>query len=184
MKLIVLNMVSQRCKAALEAALTDAKIKYETVELGVAELPEGMTDFQREMLKKNLEKVGLEIHEDKKTIAIGKIKSIVAEMINNPDLPALSYSHFLSKETGIEYAHLAQMFTESEGLTIQQFIINRKVERVKELLKNKKMTLTDISYKLNYSSVAHLSNQFRKVTGMTPTIYRQLYVTEDGNNNC
>lgn len=182
MKLIVLNMVSQRCKAALEAALTEAQITYDNVELGMAELPDGLSDAQRDMLKNSLQKVGLELHEDKKSIAIGKIKSAVAQMINDPELPAFSYSHYLSKETGIDYTHLAQMFSETEGLTIQQFIINRKVERVKELLVNKKMTLTDISYKLNYSSVAHLSNQFRKVTGMTPTIYRQMYTARDEND--
>jgi sugar phosphate isomerase/epimerase len=91
MKLIVLNMVSQRCKAALEAALTDADIKYDNVELGTAELLEGLSDEKREQLKTSLQKAGLELHEDKNTIAIGKIKSVVTRMINDPDLPALSY---------------------------------------------------------------------------------------------
>ena len=120
-------------------------------------------------------KSGLELLDNKKSVLIEKIKSIIIEMIHYSDeLPKVNYSDYISEKLGYDYTYLANIFSEVKGITIQQFIIMHKIERVKELLIYDELKLTEISYKLHYSSVAHLSNQFKKITGLTPTFYRQL----------
>lgn len=150
-------------------------IKYVAVELGMVEILEDLTQEQREQLKVNLHKSGLELLDNKKSILIEKIKNVITEMIHYSDeLPKVNYSEYISKKLGYDYTYLANTFSEVKGITIQQFIINHKIERVKELLLYDELNLTEISYKLNYSSVAHLSNQFKKVTGLSPSFYKQL----------
>ena len=174
-KLYIKYMVSLRCKMMVKEELKKLGIKYVAVELGMVEILEDLTQEQREQLKVNLHKSGLELLDNKKSILIEKIKNVITEMIHYSDeLPKVNYSEYISKKLGYDYTYLANTFSEVKGITIQQFIINHKIERVKELLLYDELNLTEISYKLNYSSVAHLSNQFKKVTGLSPSFYKQL----------
>jgi AraC-like DNA-binding protein len=117
----------------------------------------------------------LELLDDKKSILIEKIKSVIVEMIHYSDeLPQINFSDYISEKLNFDYTYLSNVFSEVKGITIQHFIIINKIERVKELLLYDELNLTEISYKLQYSSVAHLSNQFKKVTGLSPSFYKQL----------
>lgn len=168
-------MVSLRCKMLVMEELKKLGLNYVFVDLGVVEIPINITLDQRNQLKKNLLKSGLELLDDKRSIIIEKIKNIIVEMIHYSDeLPKVNYSDYISEKLGYDYTYLANMFSEVKGITIQQFIIIHKIERVKELLIYDELTLTEISHRLHYSSVAHLSNQFKKNTGLTPTYYKQL----------
>jgi len=150
-------------------------LHYVIVDLGMVEILEDISQYQREELKKNLLKSGLELLDDKKSILIEKIKAVITEIIHYSDeLQQENFSDIISKKLGYNYTYLANTFSEVKGITIQQFIIIHKIERVKELLLYEELNLTEISYKLNYSSVAHLSNQFKKVTGLSPSFYKQL----------
>ncbi|TPN88080.1 helix-turn-helix domain-containing protein [Aquimarina algicola] len=168
-------MVSLRCKLMVKEELKKLGLHYMVLELGVVELLEDITKDQRLELKKNLSKSGLELMESKKSILIEKIRNVIIEMIHYTDeLPKVNYSDYLSEKVGYNYTYLANIFSEVKGVTIQQFIIVHKIEKVKELLIYDELNLTEISYKLHYSSVAHLSNQFKKITGLTPTFYKKL----------
>lgn len=174
-KLFIKYMVSLRCKLMVKEELKKLGLHYVLLELGVIELLENITKDEYIQLKKNLSKSGLELMESKKSILIEKIRSVIIEMIHYTDeLPKVNYSDYISKKVGYNYTYLANIFSEVKGITIQQFIIIHKIERVKELLIYDELNLTEISYKLHYSSVAHLSNQFKKVTGLTPTFYKKL----------
>jgi len=119
-------------------------------------------------------KSGLDLLDDKKSILIEKIKTLIIEMIHySEELPAVNYSDYISEKLGYDYTYLSNIFTEVKGTTIQQFIIIHKIEKVKELLLYDELNLTQIAYKLHYSSVGHLSNQFKKVTGLSPSFYKQ-----------
>ena len=143
---------------------------------------EDITSEQREQLKINLQKSGLELLDDKRSILIERIKNVIVEMIHYSDeVPKVNYSDFISEKLGYDYTYLANVFSEVKGITIQQFIILNKIERVKELLLYDELSLTEISYRLHYSSVAHLSNQFKKITGLTPTYYKGIANKRRGN---
>jgi len=175
MVLHVKYMVSLRCKMLVQEQLQKLKIKQAIVELGKIELLEDISVQQRQQLKENLLKSGLELMDDKKSILIEKIKNVITEMIHYSDeIPKVNYSDYISEKLGYDYTYLSNIFSEVNGINIQQFIIIHKIERVKELLIYDELNLTEISYKLHYSSVAHLSNQFKKITGLTPTFYKQL----------
>lgn len=175
MKLYIKYMVSLRCKMMVKEELKKLDILHAIVDLGMVEILEDITQEQRLLLKKNLLKSGLELMDDKKSILIEKIKNVIIEIIHYTDEPPeVNYSDYISEKLGYDYTYLANIFSEVKGITIQQFIIIHKIERVKELLIYDELNLTEISYKLHYSSVAHLSNQFKKVTGLTPTFYKQL----------
>lgn len=175
MKLYIKYMVSLRCKMTVKEELKKLGIHTATIELGTVEIPTEVNPVQYDLLRKRLAKWGLELLEDKKSILIEKIKNAIIETIHYSDeLPKLNYSDHLSQKLCYDYTYLSNLFTEVKGITIQQFIIFHKIERVKELLLYDELNLTEISYKLNYSSVAHLSNQFKKVTGLSPSYYKQL----------
>jgi AraC-like DNA-binding protein len=145
------------------------------VELGSVDISENITEEQRNLLKKKLLSSGLELLDDKKSIIIEKVKSIVVEMVHYAEeMPKVNYSDYISEKLGYDYTYLANVFSEVKGITIQQFIIMHKIERVKELLLYDELNLTEISYRMHYSSVAHLSNQFKKVTGLAPTYFKNL----------
>ena len=168
-------MVSLRCKMMVKEELHKLDLHYVIVDLGTVEILEDITNEQRQQLKINLMKSGLELLDDKKSILIEKIKSVIIEMIHHSDeLPDVNYSDYISKKLGYDYTYLSNIFSEVKGTTIQNFIIIHKIEKVKELLLYDELNLTEISYKLHYSSVAHLSNQFKKVTGLSPSFYKQL----------
>lgn len=169
-------MVSQRCKMKVVEELEKLSIKYRSVELGAIELDEPLTEVQENALEKNLRKSGLAILDDRKSILIERIKNVIIAMIYNESKEPLrvNYSQYIASELHYDYTYLANIFSEVKGMTIQNFIIRHKIERVKELLLYDELTLTEISYLLNYSSVAHLSNQFKKVTGLTPTFFKKI----------
>jgi YesN/AraC family two-component response regulator len=157
-------------------------IKAISIELGLVEILEDITKEQHDELKRNLLKSGLELLDDKRSILIEKIKNVITEMIHYTDeIPKVNYSVFLSDKLKLDYTYLSNIFSEVKGITIQQFIIVNKIERVKELLLYNEMNLTEIAYKLHYSSVAHLSNQFKKVTGLSPSYYKQLKQKRNSN---
>ena len=168
-------MVSQRCKMIVKEELKKLGLRFIIVDLGMIEIMEDITSIQRVQLKNNLLLSGLELLDDKKSILIEKIKNVITEMIHYSDeLPKINYSDFISEKLNYDYTYLSNIFSEVRGITIQQFIIIHKIERVKELLLYDELNLTEISYKLHYSSVSHLSKQFKKVTGLSPTFYKQL----------
>jgi AraC-like DNA-binding protein len=155
--------------------LKNIGIKYATLDLGMVEILEDISQEQRDLLKKNLLRSGLELLDDKKAILIERIKNTIIEMIHYSDeFPKVNYSDYLSALLKYDYTYLSNVFSEVRGITIQQFIIINKIERVKELLLYDELNLTEISQKLHYSSVAHLSNQFKKITGLTPSFFKSL----------
>ncbi len=166
-------MVSLRCKMLVKEELERLKIPYGFIDLGMVELLEEISIVQRNELEKNLLKFGLKLHEDKKSILIEKIKNTILEMIQYTDgCPTMNYSEYISEKLNYDYTYLANIFSEVKGISIQQYIILNKIERVKELLLYDELNLTEISYKLHYCSVAHLSGQFKKVTGLSPSFYK------------
>ena len=173
MKLYIKNMVSLRCKMLVKEELERLEIPFGSIDLGVVELLEEISIVQRYELKRILLRFGLTVHEDKKSILIEKIKNTVLEMIQYTDgCPTMNYSEYISEKLNYDYTYLANIFSEVKGISIQQYIILNKIERVKELLLYDELNLTEISYKLHYCSVAHLSGQFKKVTGHSPSFYK------------
>jgi len=182
MKLYIKYMVSLRCKMMVKEELKKLGINYVVVDLGLVEVLEDITEKQREQLSKNLLKSGLELLENKKSILIEKIKNVITEMIHYSDvLPKVNYSDYISEKLGYDYTYLANTFSEVKGMTIQQFIIIHKIEKVKELILYDELSLAEISYRLHYSSPAHLSNQFKKITGLTPSFYKKMKLKRDKN---
>ena len=175
MKLYIKYMVSIRCKMVVKSELEKLGLHYIIVELGNIEVKEDITTVQRTQLKAALLTSGLELMDDKKAMLIEKIKNVIVEMVHYADeLPKVNFSDYLSEKLTYDYTYLANLFSEVTGTTIEHFIIAHKIERVKELLLYDELNFTQISYKLNYSSVAHLSNQFKKVTGLTPSFFKKL----------
>lgn len=182
MKLYIKYMVSLRCKMMVTEELNKLGLQYGVVELGMVDILGDINPQQRELLKENLLMSGLELLDNKKSILIERIKNVITEMIHYSDeLPKANYSDFISEKLNHDYTYLSNIFSEVKGITIQQFIIFHKIERVKELLLYDELNLTAISNKMHYSSVAHLSNQFKKVTGLSPSYYKQLKQKRMGN---
>ncbi|ASS49680.1 MAG: AraC family transcriptional regulator [Candidatus Fluviicola riflensis] len=168
-------MVSLRCKMAVKETLRNMGIHFVFVELGVVETMEDLTEEERQHLKTELHQLGLELMDDKKSELVQKVKNLILDMIYHPEEERkMSFTVYLSKHTGYDYPYLANLFLEVQGTSIQQFIIQHKVERIKELIMYGELSITEITWKMNYSSVAHLSNQFKKVTGLTPSHFREL----------
>ena len=175
MKLYIKYMVSLRCKMMVKDELKKLGLRYGVVDLGMVETLEDVTEEQQKQLKINLLRSGLELLDDKKSILIEKIKNVIVEMIHySEEIPKMNYSDYISEKLNYDYTYLSNIFSEVKGITIQQFIIINKIERVKELLLYDELNLTQISYKLHYSSVAHLSNQFKKITGLSPSFFKKL----------
>ncbi|MBE9464052.1 helix-turn-helix domain-containing protein [Dyadobacter sp. UP-52] len=179
MKLYIKNMVSIRCKMTVQQKLNQLGLHNFTVDLGEVDIQEGLTPQQRDRLNVLLLKSGLELIYDKRAVLIERIKNVVVELVHySEETLKIKNSEYISKKLNHDYTYLANVFSESEGTTIEHYIIAHKVERVKELLLYAELNLTEISYKLNYSSVAHLSSQFKKVTGLSPTVYKQLQINQ------
>jgi AraC-like DNA-binding protein len=158
-------------KAELEKL--GAKILH--LELGEVEIEQTLEPAREQLFKEALLKTGLEVMADKRAILIEKIKAVIIEMIHYADeLPETNFSDFLSKKLGYDYTYLANIFTQVKGTTIEQFIILHKVEKVKELLIYDELNINEIAYKMHYSSSAHLSNQFKRITGLTPSQFKAL----------
>lgn len=168
-------MVSLRCKLVVKDALESLGLHFVILELGIVEIMQDLTEVQHQQLYDMLLKSGLELMDDKKSVLIEKIKNIIIEMVHYSDeLPKVNYSDYISEKMGLDYTYLSKLFSEVRGITIEHFIIAHKIERVKELLLYDEFNLTQISYIMNYSSVSHLSKQFKKVTGLTPSFFKKL----------
>lgn len=175
MKIYVKYMVSLRCKMVVKEELKKLGLHFIVIDLGEIEIMEDLSDEQFEELKSALRDSGLELMSDKRAVLIEKIRNTIVEMIHYSDeLPKINYSDYISEKLHYDYTYLSNLFTEVKGTTIQQFIISHKIERVKELLLYDELNLTEISYRMQYSSVAHLSNQFKKITGLTPSQFKHL----------
>ena len=168
-------MVSLRCKLLVKEKLDKLGLAYGSVDLGEVEILPDISDQQKMQLKISLSEAGLELMDDRKKILIERIKAVVVEMVHYSDeLPKTNFSDYISEKLHYDYTYLANLFSEVKGTTLEHFVIAHKIERVKELLIYDELSLTEISYKLNYSSVAHLSNQFKKITGLTPSFFKKL----------
>ena len=168
-------MVSSRCKMAVKDALKKIGLHFVVVDLGEIEIMEDITAEQREQLQILLKESGLELMGDKRGILIEKIKKILFEMVNQTDgMLKINLPEYLKEKLDQDYTYMASLFSEVQGITIGQFLIVQKVERIKEMILFGELNMTEIAWKMNYSSVAHLSNQFKKVTGLTPTHFKQL----------
>lgn len=168
-------MVSARCKIAVKEELKKLGLHFILVDLGEVDIMETISPVQREQLKEALLNSGLELMDNKRAMLIEKIKNVIIEMVHHSDeVIKTNFSVFLSEKMDHDYTYLANLFSEVQGTTIEQFIISHKVERIKELIIYDELNITEIAWKLNYSSVAHLSNQFKKVTGLSPSHFKQL----------
>lgn len=168
-------MVSARCKMAVKEELKKLKLHFIVVDLGEVEIMETLNLEQREELKIALSDSGLELMDDKRAMLIEKIKNVIIEMVHHTsDQIKTNFSVYLSEKLNHDYTYLANLFSEVQGTTIEQFIISHKIERIKELIIYGELNITEIAWKMNYSSVAHLSNQFKKMTGLTPSHFKQL----------
>lgn len=168
-------MVSARCKIVVKEELKKMDIHYVMVELGEVEIMESLSAAEREALKAALNNWGFELMDDKKSMLIEKIKHIVIEVVHHSeDHLKIKFSEHLSSKLRHDYTYLSNLFSEVQGITIEHFMIAHKIEKVKELLVYNELSLTEIAYTMNYSSVAHLSTQFKKVTGLTPTHFKKL----------
>jgi AraC-like DNA-binding protein len=168
-------MVSLRCKMIVKAELKRLRVPFTTVELGEVETTGVISPKKLTLLKKVLLNFGLELMEDKKSILIEKIKNIIVEMIHYSDEPPqVNFSEYISKKLDYDYNYLSNLFSAVKGITIEHYIIAHKIERAKELLLYDELTLTEIAFKLHYSSVSHFSNQFKRVTGLTSSFFKSL----------
>lgn len=160
---------------AVKDVLKKLDLHFVVLDLGVVEIMENISEETRILLKEGLLLSGLELMDDKKAILIEKIKNIIIEMVHFSDeMIKINFSNFLSEKLNHNYTYLANLFSEVQGITIEHFIISHKIERIKELIIYGELNITEIAWKMGYSSVAHLSNQFKKSTGLSPSHFKQL----------
>ena len=178
MKLFIKYMVSSRCKMAVKLALKKLGLHFIVVDLGEIDIMEDITAEQREQLKISLHESGLELMDDKRGILIERIKKILIDMVYQTEgMLKVNLPDLLNEKLNQDYTYMANLFTEVQGVTIGQFLIVQKIERIKEMMVFGDLNMTEIAWKMNYSSVAHLSNQFKKVTGLTPSHFKELRKT-------
>jgi len=175
MKIYVKNMACESCKIFVKDALKELDIVTVKVELGEIETKEDVSDADKKELNKKIKKAGLELLEKKQGVLIEKIRKVAIDYIYKSDgKPNIKFSVLLSEELNHNYTYLSNFFSEVEATTIEEFIISLKIERIKELIIFGEDSISEIANKLHYSSVAHLSNQFKKVTGLTPSHFKKL----------
>lgn len=174
-KLYIKNMVCIRCKMVVKAELEKLGIGYILIELGQVEISQELSSEQMSQLDAALRRSGLELIDDKKGVLIEKIKCIIIETVHySQEKIRVNLSDYISDKLNYDYTYLASLFSEVTGITIEKFYIGHKIEKAKELLVYNELNLTEIAYNLGYSSVAHLSNQFKKFTGLTPSHFKKL----------
>lgn len=173
--LYIKNMVCDRCIMAVRQLLQRMGIAPQSVELGVVRLAEELSKEQLEMLQKDLLQLGFELLDDKRQQTIDRIKTLIVDLVHYHDNRSeLNLSDYLAQQLHSEYSSLSKLFSEFTGITIERYFILQRIERVKELIFYDQLSLTEIAYKLNYSSVAYLSSQFKQITGMTPSKFKAL----------
>lgn len=175
MKIFIRNMVCKRCQMVVASELEKLGVHHINVKIGEAEFDEGLMPEQLNLLNDELKKAGLVLMDDKKSILVEKIKSSIIELVHfSEEQIRMNLSDFLSEKLDYDYTYLANLFSEKNGMTIERFYLTHKIERVKELIVYDELNLSEIAYRMHYSSVAHLSNQFKKFTGLTPTGFKML----------
>lgn len=175
MKLYIQNMVCIRCQMVVKAELEKLGLPYTYVRIGEAEIIGEIQPEQMKQLKSDLEKAGLLLMENKKSILVESIKSAIIELVHyTEDQIKVNLSDYLSDKLNYDYTYLANLFSEVKGVTIEKFYLTHKIERVKEMIVYDELNITEIAYKMSYSSVAHLSSQFKKYTGLTPSQFKNL----------
>ena len=168
-------MVCIRCQLVVKSELEKLGLNYVYVKIGEANIKENISEEQIEKLDKALRKSGLELMDNKKSILVEKIKAAIIELVHyTEDQIKVNLSDYLSEKLNYDYTYLANLFSEVKGTTIEKFYLNHKIEKVKELIIYDELNLSEIAYKMHYSSVAHLSNQFKKFTGLTPSHFKEL----------
>ena len=175
MKLYIKNMVCSRCKMVVKTVFENIGINTISIELGEVELKNELQENQKQELLKNLRVIGFDLIDDKRSKTIDKIKTLIIDLIynKNNDLKT-NLSDYLSQQLHQDYNTLSNLFSEIENTTIEKYFINQKIEKVKELIIYDELSLSEIAYSLNYSSISHLSNQFKKITGFSPTYFKNL----------
>lgn len=171
-------MVSTRCKMVVKEELNKLGLHFVFVDRGVVDIMEDISAEQREQVRAGLLRSGLELMDNKKAILIEKIKKVIVEMVHNEeDSPKINFSNYLMEKLNYDYAYMSSLFSEVQGITLEKYLITYKIEMVKELIIYNQLSLSDIAWKMNYSSVAHLSTQFKKITGLTPSYFRSMKET-------
>lgn len=177
MTIYIKNMVCVRCKMIVSQELTHLGLHYSRVDLGQADIIEDISIAQHDQIRSGLSRSGLFLIDDIKTVLIEKIKKLIIELVHYSEDPLLiNLSVYLSQQLHHNYTYMSNIFSLAQGYSIEKFVIEHKIERVKEFLIYNELTLTEIAFKMHYSSVAHLSSQFKKVTGYTASNYKRLKV--------
>ena len=171
-KIHIKNMVCSRCTEAVEHIFKEQGVEIKNIELGQVIVGE-ITEKQILSIESNLNIKGFEILKEKNSILIQKIKNIIISQIESPNESKQKFSVFLSKKIGYEYSYISRIFSSNTGYTIEKYFSLQRIEKTKELIKYDELNLSEIAYKLNYSSVAHLSKQFKQVTGMSPSEFKK-----------
>jgi len=175
LKLYIKNMVCIRCQMVVKAELEKIGLKYGYVKIGEADIIGDVQPEQLKQLKLDLKKAGLILMDNKKSVLVEKIKSAVIELVHyTDDQIKVNLSDYLSEKLNYDYTYLANLFAEVKGVTIEKFYLTHKIERVKELIVYDELNFSEIAWKMHYSSVAHLSNQFKKYTGLSPSHFKML----------
>ncbi len=168
-------MVCARCEMAVRTLFDEMKISVLSIKLGEVELSKTLENLEKKQLSEKLKALGFELLDDKISKTIERIKNRIIDLVHHQnEQPKINLSSYLSDDLNQDYSALSNLFSETEGITIEHYFIAQKIERVKELLIYNELSLSEIAFQLNYSSVAHLSNQFKKTTGITPTQFKQL----------
>lgn len=168
-------MVSNRCKLTVKEVLKKLGLHFVLVDLGVVDIMEDITTFQLEQIRESLLSSGLELMDDKRAVLVEKIKNIVIEMIHfKDDTPKKNFSDYLSEKLDYDYTYLSNLFSDVQGITLEKFIITNKIERIKELIMYDQLSIKEIAWNMHYCSVSHLSNQFKMITGFSPSHFKNL----------
>lgn len=175
MKFYIKHMVCNRCIMVVKNVFEGMEHPPASISLGEVETSSNMTDIEIERLRKLLENYGFELIDDSKSRIIEKIKNSIIQLVHhNDEALKINYSQYIESQLNKDYSYLSTLFSEIEGTTIEKYIINQKIEKVKELLVYDELTLSEIAYKMGYGNVAYLSSQFKKVTGLTPSHFKQV----------
>ena len=184
MKIYIKNMACESCKTVVRTELEKLHISYTKVDYGEAEIKQNLSVEKKRKFNNAIKKSGLELQENKQGILTEKIKIIINELLENPEnWPKVKFSVYLKEKLGYDYNYMSNLFSETQATTIEQYIIFKKAERIKELILFSDLSLTEISRKLRYNSVSHLSSQFKKATGLTPSHFKKLKKIRESNKS-